>query len=247
MRRSTRFVFAVGSGDRGIDGLNASYRVPGETILAMTPRTAFALIAAVIRSIRLLLNGQVRFPHRRVGRVLETADGTRFTVYRETTRATDADPPADGVVLVFRVQTPDAAVATTLRHVLLKPVTNVATPFFVGMPGFRRKLWLVGQSRGEFLELYEWAAAADAERFVETLESLLEPVGFAGSWSFDIVAAPSIEAYVSDGSLSWSDAGASQRRRWSATRLVVLGVLALVGAYWLWKQRQYDPGSEEHL
>ncbi|RAW44252.1 hypothetical protein DQW50_15560 [Halorubrum sp. 48-1-W] len=172
----------------------------------MNPRTALTFARAAVRSVQYLLTGRVRFPGDRIGHVLETPDGDSFVVYRETELdRPDGDAVDDGVILVFEVDVPNRAKGVALREVLFDPFANVATPFFTGMPGFRRKLWLAGDRPGEFLELYEWATAEDAELFADVLGSLLEPFAFAGRASFEVVADDSIDEYVATRATTWRD------------------------------------------
>jgi hypothetical protein len=133
-------------------------------------------------------------------------DGETFIVYRETAlQSTHTSTSDDGVVLVFRMEVPGREAGETLREVLFDPFANVATPFFAGMPGFERKLWLAGERPGEFLELYEWATIEDANRFVDALESLLEPFDFAGTASFEIVEDDTIDEYIAAHAVSWRE------------------------------------------
>jgi hypothetical protein len=191
------------------------------------PHHLLTLGRSAVRAAEYLLEGRLRFPQERIGEVLELPDGTTFVVYRETALERSSDPSADGVVLIFRMEVPDPGVGETLREVLFDPLANVATPFFVGMPGFRRKVWLAGDRRGEFLELYEWRTKDDADRFVAVLESLLSPVDFAGSATFEVVEDDSVEEYLRTRSIAWrqEDERASQLRR----RNSVLGVAILCG------------------
>jgi hypothetical protein len=180
-----------------------------------------------------VLDGRVRFPRDRLGDVLEFPDGSTPVVYRETVLDSAVEGSDAGVVLVFRMQVADPTAGTTVREVLFDPVSNVATPFFAGLPGFRRKLWLAGDRPGEFLELYEWASRADADRFVEVFEWLLAPFDFAGDATFEVVAADDLEAYLADRSIDWRDASerAARRRRRSSllTGAAVGGLAILVG------------------
>lgn len=172
----------------------------------MNPRTALTFARAAVRSVQYLLTGRVRFPADRIGHVLETPDGDSFVVYRETELdRPDRDAADDGVILVFEVDVPNRAKGAALREVLFDPFANVATPFFAGMPGFRRKLWLAGDRPGEFLELYEWASTGDAKLFADALGTLLEPFAFAGRASFEVVADDSIEEYVASRATTWHD------------------------------------------
>lgn len=208
----------------------------------MTLRDVLTLCRSALRSVRYLLDGRVRFPQDRLGDVLEIPGGDAFVVYRETTlRPAVGDASDDGVVLVFRMQVPGREAGETLREVLFDPLANVATPFFAGMPGFRRKLWLAGERPGEFLELYEWASTEDADRFVAVLQSLLAPFDFAGSASFEVVEDDSIDEYVVARSVSWRDAvtrrtGRTGRaRRQSVGIALLVATVVFVAAYLAWR------------
>mgnify|MGYP000314762389 CR=1 FL=1 len=190
---------------------------------------------AALRSGRYLLAGDIEFPEARLGDTIETADGTTFVVYRETVRrSAEPDPSDEGVVLVFKMRVTNRAARDPFRAALFDPIANVATPFFAGLPGFRRKLWLAGEQPGEFLELYEWASEADAERFVDALRALIAPVDHAGTIEFDVVAHDSVEAYVDAGAATWREAPPEANRPPRRTTVLagVLGVgLALAVGY----------------
>lgn len=208
----------------------------------MNVHDTLTLLRSALRSAGHLLGGRVRFPQDRLGDVLEMPDGDTFVVYRETRLdPTVGDSSGDGVVLVFRMRTIDRAAGETVRDVLFDPLANVATPFFVGMPGFRRKLWLASERPGEFLELYEWASRADANRFVAVLESLLDPFEVAVSASFEVVDDDSVDEYVAARTVSWRDAAARQRggRRWqrSARIALLVATAVLVVGYLTWRRR----------
>lgn len=198
------------------------------------PPHILTLGRSAARAAGYLLEGRLRFPQERVGEVLELPDGTTFVAYRETALEKTLDPSADPVVLVFRMEVPDPEAGEMLREVLFDPLANLATPFFVGMPGFRRKLWLAGDGRGEFLELYEWATRDNADRFVAILESLLSPVDFAGSATFDVVEDDSVEEYVRTRSIEWreeNERASNLRRRNSVLTVAILCGVAALASY----------------
>jgi hypothetical protein len=173
----------------------------------MNLRDGATLGGAALQSVRYLVAGDIEFPDGRLQDAIETADGTTFVVYRETVRrSAESNGSDDGAVLVFRMRVTDPAARGPFRTALFDPIANVATPFFAGLPGFRRKLWLAGERPGEFLELYEWASEADAHRFVDALQSLIEPVDHAGTVEFDVVAHDSVEEYVDAGEAAWREA-----------------------------------------
>ena len=205
---------------------------------SMTPQTALVFLQALVRSVGYLLRGRIEFPRGRLGDVLELPDGDRFVCYRETAlKPAVTDARDDGVVLVFGLQGADRETSATIRSVLFDPAANVATPFFAGMPGFRRKLWLAGTQEGEFLELYEWATVEDAERFVDVMRSLLDPFGFLGAATFEILADDTVDEYVAARSLSWEAQRESRPTRGRWRRPVVLGLLLLIGGYLAWRSR----------
>ncbi len=206
----------------------------------MTPNTALTLTRAALRSVRYLLDGSVRFPRGRLGDVLESPTGDAFIVYRETALAGHDDASSDRVVLVFRMAVRGREAGETVRDVLFDPLANVATPFFAGMSGFRRKLWLAGERPGEFLELYEWASRADAEAFVELLEALLAPFDFAGSASFEVVDDDSIDAYCDARAVEWRDAAGRRRSRRPSLRslVAIAAIVAALGVAYLVRQRR---------
>jgi hypothetical protein len=206
----------------------------------MTLRDVVTLSRAALRSSRYLLDDDIEFPQGRLEDTIETDDGSTFVVYRETVRRSAVENTSDdGVILVFRMRVTDPTARGPFRDVLFDPVANVATPFFAGMPGFRRKLWLAGERPGAFLELYEWETEADANRFVDILQTLLAPVDHAGTVSFEVLPHDSVEAYVETGPVTWRDAPPAANRppRRTSVLVSVLGVgLALAVGYVFWKR-----------
>jgi len=188
------------------------------------------LASAAARYVREDLAGRVDFPQDRLGTALVLEDGTRFEVYRETALRKRGDAAGDaGVVLAFGFSAPGPETGAGLRALLAEPAANVATPFFVGLTGFRRKLWLAGEKRGEFLELYEWETEADADRFVRVMRSLLGAVDLADAATFEVVEADSVDDYVASHARGWhhrSESGPMRARRpWAVASL--LGLVAL--------------------
>lgn len=195
----------------------------------MTLTAIGELASAAVRYVREERAGRIDFPADRLGTVLVTDDGRRFEVYRETAlRTTDAPGSDGGVVLAFGFDAPGPESGAGLRALLGEPAANLATPLFAGLPGFRRKLWLAGEGDEDFLELYEFASEADADRFVRVMRALLGTVGLADAASFDVVDADSVDDYVASTANAWHRRGRSgpmaTRRPW-----VVAGVVALLG------------------
>lgn len=215
----------------------------------MNSRTTLALGRSALRSAQYVIGGQVHFSQKHIGDVLKTPDGDTFIVYRQTMlRPTVEEMAPDSVVLVFRMQVTDRETGGVVRAILLNPLANVAAPFFIGMPGFKQKLWLAGERPGEFLELYRWASKKDADRFVDVLQSLLDPFDLAEAASFEVVEERSIAEYIDSHSVAWRDATrcvTGHRRRLSSLAMVVLVVVAAIVGYVAGSRRRGDHSEHE--
>ncbi len=192
----------------------------------MNRQTAQALLVAALRSVAIVAVDGIDFPTKRIDSTLTAPDGTSFAVFRETARP-EGDTASDGVTLVFRFAITRRPLAGVARFALYHRLANVASPFFVGMSGFRRKLWLAGDDHGTYLELYEWASESDAEAFVDVLQGLLGPLDAAGWATYEIVDAPSIDAFVADSDYTWERDEPDRRRRYAPIIFALIGVLVL--------------------
>jgi hypothetical protein len=108
-----------------------------------------------------VFQARVRFPSGRVGTNILLDDG-KWMVLRElvfTSRDVSSDPK-----IIFRPR----------FHVKgMSPKINewfswLPIPFFAGLPGFRRKLWLLDPVSGDFSGYYEWQTADDANNYAHS-------------------------------------------------------------------------------
>jgi hypothetical protein len=116
-------------------------------------------IVVFFKSIDRLLSGRARFPRGRVGQEIVLEDGRRFTVFREVRLEPKPEQPAepDGV---FRVW----------FHTRMSPSGTILLSYltllgFLGLPGFRSKLWLLDEAIGDFGGIYEWDTVEDAANY----------------------------------------------------------------------------------
>ena len=72
----------------------------------------------------------------------------------------------------------------------------VTTPFFVGLPGFRSKLWMVDPETGDFAGLYEWDDAPTARAYAEGLSKVLRLLSVRGSVSYELRTGCSVDEYL---------------------------------------------------
>ena len=140
-------------------------------------------LASFCRGIARIVSSRFRLLQDRVGEVVTAPDGTAFTVFRQA-RFTPAGPGGES---------PPRARFTVRFHVKnMTPERNrrfslLTIPFFVGMPGFRSKLWLVDESSGDFMGIYEWRTEGDARNYSESFAMhFMTKRSEEGSVSFDI-------------------------------------------------------------
>ena len=116
-------------------------------------------LSVILKSIILLLGQRAKFPRDRVGKTILREDGQQFTIFREVRMKTKMNQPEipGGV---FRVWfSTRAAPENTVR-------LSYLTLFgFLGMSGFRSKLWLRNENTGEFGGIYEWDTVQDADSY----------------------------------------------------------------------------------
>jgi hypothetical protein len=113
-----------------------------------------------LRTNWMLLTGQVRFPRGRVGQVLTLEDGQNWIIFREVQVSVHSGRAA-GVGAVFRPRFHVAGMSVRANILFsLLPI-----PFFLGLPGFRSKLWLYHPENGDFQGIYEWDSIEAAERY----------------------------------------------------------------------------------
>jgi hypothetical protein len=110
---------------------------------------------------KVVFQGRVRFPSGRVGTHIFLDDG-KWMVLRELVITQCG--VSSGPEIVFRPR----------FHVKgMSPKVNewfswLPIPFFAGLPGFRRKLWLLDPVSGDFSGYYEWQTVDDANNYAQS-------------------------------------------------------------------------------
>lgn len=123
--------------------------------------TSITPLHSLLNYSRALFQGRVHFPKRRTGTSVTLDDG-EWLVFREI--VIDAPPGTLPAKAVFRPR----------FHVKgMDPKVNqwfswLPIPFFAGLPGFRRKLWLVDPVSGDFSGYYEWQTPDDADTYAHS-------------------------------------------------------------------------------
>ena len=90
-------------------------------------------------------------------------DGQHFVIFRQVVvkpRGSQKVEPG----AAFCVQSHVARMSPTQNKLFsLLPI-----PLFIGLPGFRSKLWLLNEANGNFMGMYEWDTLQDAENYAHS-------------------------------------------------------------------------------
>jgi hypothetical protein len=128
------------------------------------------------------------------------SDGREYTPFRHTRRSTalwsSTQPPA---VLQPRFHLAALPARRRTLHALFRVVCIVTTPFFVGLPGFRSKLWMVDPTTGDFAGLYEWDDAATARAYADGLAKVLRLLSTPGSVTYELIEGCTVDEYLRAG------------------------------------------------
>ena len=101
-----------------------------------------------------------------------------------------------------------------LLHRLFRVVCIVTTPFFVGLRGFRSKLWMVDPDTGDFAGLYQWDGEGLARAYAEGLARVLSALSVEGSVSYELTPGL-VEDYLAN---SRADAVSARPGQWDEAR-----------------------------
>lgn len=149
-------------------------------------------LTSVFNTVRYLIKGRLYFPRNRIGQVLVTSDGRRFTIFREA--IVDPVPGQRG--------SPQATFIVRFHVANVTPRANklfslVPIPFFIGLPGFRHKLWTWDEQSGDFQGVYQWDTVRDAENYAGSFAMrFMTRRSVPGSVSYQILPSGSSSKYV---------------------------------------------------
>ena len=110
-----------------------------------------------------LLTGRLHFPRERIGESFTLGDDQVFTIFMQVI----VDPPKGrrakpGAIFRVRFRVANMTVEQNQRFSIL-PI-----PFFIGLPGFRSKLWMLDRTTGESQGVYQWDTDQDAQNYANS-------------------------------------------------------------------------------
>jgi hypothetical protein len=192
-----------------------------------------AWLRSVPRALRDLSSGRTRCYAEHVGELLRTSDGRTYVPFRHTRKAEAAwSRAAPAAVLQPRFHLTPLEPGRRRLHALFRVVCAVTTPLFVGLRGFRSKLWMVDPATGDFAGLYEWDDVVSARSYAEGLARVLRVLAAPGSVSYEVVEGLTVDEYLAshsgDDVLVDGFASARSRVSWKAVGDAIEGVALMV-------------------
>ena len=148
----------------------------------MNPNPLFS----ALKTIGYALSGRLHFPSGRVGESLRMGDGRSFVIFRQgVVDPLPGQPEHPGAVFIVRFH------LATMSAGLNKIFSLLPIPFFIGLPGFRSKLWTLDENSGDFQGIYEWDTVQDAENYAKSFAvKFMARRSLPGSLSFQIEPHP---------------------------------------------------------
>jgi len=149
-------------------------------------------------AVRLIGRGDVRNVRGRLGQPLRMSDGRTFVPFRHTVRRSAAPTGAGATTAVLhpRFHLRFTKPRHRLFRELFRRVCIITTPFFVGLPGFRSKLWMVDPDTLDYAGLYDWDDADEARAYAEGLSRILRLLSVPGSVSYELVPDVTVDEYL---------------------------------------------------
>ena len=84
-------------------------------------------------------------------------------------------------------------------HAPFRVVCIITTPFFVGIRGFRSKLWMVDPETADFAGLYEWDDADTAIGLMPMAwRGSCAPCRHAARWTYELIENSTVAEYLAD-------------------------------------------------
>jgi hypothetical protein len=169
-----------------------------------TPKTASGMTSRSIAG--MAINSGLRFislarrralsrPPNRLGQAVRVDDERNYQVFRET--VSDAAPVETPNVLVVGFQLKVIG-AHPLPHAIFQRCCLLTTPFWSGLPGFGVKLWMVDSESKRYLGIYDWRGTSEAQRYVDALVRVLQPLSTPGSVWYRLLPDRMLDAYLAE-------------------------------------------------
>ena len=156
----------------------------------------------LVRVARLLARRQLHLHRERVGQVVDTADGRRFVIYRESSSSEPCEGEPVTMAMWFHLRWMPAG--ARVRAYLFERESILNTALYAGFEGYRTKLWTFDHTTMDYAGFYMWRGRDEAERYARYAMAMLRPISVPGSLGVDITEA--------GGPPAWDAGPASSKR-----------------------------------
>ena len=120
----------------------------------------FNPVSSLCKTFWYLIIGRISFPRDRNGEEILMSDGQKFTIFRQVKIKPRKKQTAHPEVL-FKVRfiVENMSMKQNIRF------SRIPIPFFIGLSGFRSKLWTFNEETGFFQGIYEWDTIKHAKKY----------------------------------------------------------------------------------
>lgn len=153
------------------------------------------VLASVFRFGELAALGRLRLRRDRLGSAYRIEGRGTYEIFRETVSSEPSAEPDAVLVVGFRLR---ALKSNPALHWLFQRLCILTTPFWSGFRGFGVKLWMVDPETKNYLGIYRWAGADQAQTYVDLLEKILRALSTPGSVWHEIYPGQEFEAFLRD-------------------------------------------------
>ena len=107
-----------------------------------------------------LIIGRIDFPKNRKNEEILMYDGQKFKIFRQVIKKSKKEQTVHPEAL-FKVRfiVENMSMKQNIRF------SRIPIPFFIGLPGFRSKLWTFSEETGYFQGIYEWDTIKHAKKY----------------------------------------------------------------------------------
>jgi hypothetical protein len=122
---------------------------------------------------RLVARRNLHQPGARLGQTAVDSAGHRYMLIRETFTDARDHQAGPGAILMVWFRLRSFGLSARVRDAFFWKLNYLTVPFIVGVPGFRRKLWMEDKDDDDFLGIYEFDARELASTYMEYLLKVL--------------------------------------------------------------------------
>jgi hypothetical protein len=152
-------------------------------------------ILSLVNYIRLVSSNSLHLHRDRLGKLYKVAEGGTYAIFRETISNKKILDKSVVLIVGFRLRFINS---NPILHWLFQRVCILTTPFWSGFYGFRVKLWMVDPETKNYLGIYEWYGAENAQVYVNALVRILGPLSTKGSVWYELNTDMKLDKYLED-------------------------------------------------